>query len=359
MTLNSAEWERLRHAGDPLADRLALKLIENGGAGKDALAAAWRLAAAGDDDAAAFVATIEATPEWVAPERLALGRDLFLRHAPLAMTSFVLGTLPITYAPPGSARVLHYTGRLAADVRRRLFETAVMVREVLRPDAFAAKGPGRAAIARVRLLHATVRQRVRMSRRWDDAGGGPINQLELGLTATGFGCRVLLGLQSLGVRFRPGEAEGYQQLWRFANTLQGVEPILLPSTIEDEQVLYQQFRKQLMDVGEEGQALVASLHAALGGTPPFWLPVPVLQALTCRLIDDDALCDAFRIPRRPGLEAACAGAALVNRLAEWRFAVPGVRRRAIGRGERLFTATIEQGLQAREADFQFVQRGGT
>lgn len=357
--LSPAQWDQMRHSGDPLADAVARGLIERGWRGSDSWGEARRLAAAGDEQAAAFVVSMEQTPDWVDRDRLAAGQALFLRQAPLAMTAFVLGTLPITYAPEGSARVLHHTGRLAADVRRRLFETAVMVREVLRPDAFDADGPGRRAIARVRLLHATVRQRVLMSKRWDSSVQGlPINQLELGLTACGFSGRVLHGLERLGVRFAEGEREAYQQLWRFANQLQGIEPALLPAGLKQEQALYLQYREQLMRIGDEGRALVASLHGALAGAPPFWLPLPALQALSRRLIDDEGLCDAFGIPRRRGLGAACGAVAAGISLGQWRFAFPALRRSAARRGQRFFVRTIEQGLQSIEADFQYAQRTG-
>jgi hypothetical protein len=356
MTLSATVWELFIHSGDPAADAVAAVLLERGTTRGDAYALVRELAEREGGIFAAFTSAIDIRPDWVDDERVRQGQCLFLRAAPLAMTAFVLGTLPLTYTPEGSAKVLSYTGRLDRDVRRRLYETAVMVREVLRPDAFAPNGPGRHAIARVRLLHAMVRQRVLRSGRWPTATlGMPINQLQLGQTAIGFSLGVIRGLEALGVRISATERDGYQHLWRYANLLQGVDPAMLPATLEEEQRLHDQFRTQLMEVGDEARALVASLHAALAGNPPFWLPLPALQALSRLLIADEDLCGQLHLPRRALWEAAFRAASGGVALAELRFVRDAWKQASARRGEQFFGRIVEQGLGEREAEFQYSQ----
>lgn len=349
--LDPVDYQQLSQQGDPPADAVVQALHAQGRQSGDMLTRVKALAATEGGVYQAFLDQAERVPAWVCLKDMEAGQALFLRCAPLSIAVFVLGTLLTTYAPPGSARVLIHTGRLRADVLRRLYETATMVHAIMTPGGLEVGSTGHQAILRVRLLHAMVRQHVLARPGWPgEQLGAPINQLQMGQTALGFSFLLLQGLERLGVKASERERRGFQHLWRYANYLQGVDLRLLPATLADEAELWADHQAHLMHPDENSRTLTAAVHDGLAWQAPFYLSAPVLQAVT-RCLLPTSLCDQLAVPRHPVWQAFISMMAGLHRLLSVRYLVPGWRALEVRAGRRYFSRLIDRGLAGQAADY--------
>ena len=335
--------------GDPLADQVVLALRRTGSRQRDMLDQVRERAATEGGVYQDFWDQVHEVPPGLSPADLIAGQELFMRCAPLSIASFVLCTLPLTYTPPGSAKVLMHTGRLRQDVLKRLYETATMVQAIMAPGGMQIGHAGHQAILRVRLLHSMVRQGVLAHGHWPQADlGQPINQLQLSLTALGFSTVILRSLDKLGVAVSAKERQSYQQLWRYANALQGVATALLPETEAAEIKQLQSYVGQVIQPNDDSRALTQSIFDALAGQAPFYLPKSALQAVSRHLLGPE-LADALHIPKRPVWQLGLRVLATLHRLTAFRYAVKGWRDMEVRAGRRYFDHLIAQGLQGQPA----------
>lgn len=344
-------YQQFSQQGDPLADAVIEALMKNGRREGDLLAQVRQLADQQGGVCRQFMDSVNHTPSWADVPTMRAGQELFLRCAPLSIASFVLGSLLVTYTPPGSAKVLLHTGRLRQDVVRRLFETSTMVHAVMQPGGLEVGAPGHQAIIRVRLLHAMVRHHVLARASWPSAQlGHPINQLQLSLTALGFSSLLINSMRSLGVRVSDEEARSYQLLWRWGNYLQGVDLSLLPDTLDDEARLYQHFKRDLIKPDDNSRTLVAAVHQGLAWQSPFFLPQGALEAVSRRLLGRE-LADELRIPHRPFWALALSLITGLHRATSIRYRVPGWRAAEVRAGSRYFSYLVAKGLKGQPADY--------
>lgn len=340
---------QLSQTGDPLADQVVLGLRERGDRQRDMLTQVKELAASEGGVYQAFLDQVDRKPDWLREDLLNMGQELFLRCAPLSIASFVLGTLPLTYTPPGSAKVLLHTGRLKKDVLRRLYETATMVQAIMSPGGLQIGQAGHQAIIRVRLLHAMVRQGVLGRGNWDSSTlGQPINQLQLSLTALGFSGVIVRSLKRLGTHISQDEAIAYQHMWRYANYLQGVDISLLPENLADEEALLASYADKLIHPNDDSRVLTHSIFEGLAGQAPFHLPQGALETVA-RYLLGQALADALRIPRHPIWRVILGLVASAHWLTGIRYLIPGWRGMEIRGGRRYFSWLIQQGLHGSPA----------
>ncbi len=159
-----------------------------------------------------------ALPPFAEPLRLLRAQRFAQRHL-LQITTCLFGAaLPSAYAGAKGALVLARTRRLETDIDRRIHDTGRFVLDVLAEGAFEPQGSAFGAIARVRLLHAAIRQQLAPTH-----VGVPINQEELLGTALTFSVVVLDALERLGGAVEPAEAEDFLHLWRVTAALLGVD----------------------------------------------------------------------------------------------------------------------------------------
>lgn len=343
----------LAQVGDPLADAVITTLAEHNALRGDIATQIAQFAEPRNAALRDWKEVTQSVPAWVDWEQIEHGRRLFLCHAPSAVAVFVLGSLLQTYAPPGNARVLLHTGRLRQDVLRRLYETATMVSAVLTPHGMQAGGLGHQAVLRVRLLHARVRHHVLHSGHWPrETLGCPINQLQMGLTGLGFSLHIVRGLQDLGIGLDADAQQSYQHLWRFANWLQGVDPVLQADSLAGEAQLHQVLGPLMLTPDDNSRVLVDAVHQHLGGQAPFFLPSRGLQAISRRLLGPE-LAQAYQLPEARGWRAALAVVQGVNQVASLRRWVPGLSLLEEQVGAFYFHRLIAYGLAQQPADYGF------
>jgi hypothetical protein len=185
---------------------------------------------------AAFIAAMEATPDWIDVELVEEGaRESRISAAllsPFVMRGAFIATFTNTYAALPMALTGALSGRRAA---RRVNETTSFFAVATLPGALDRNGPGFEAAAMVRLMHSMVRfNALKRSDRWDVGVYGmpvpQVDQMPAGLVAT--------YILAAGVR-RSGRTEFTQserammEFARYRNFLMGLPEELLPDTPDD------------------------------------------------------------------------------------------------------------------------------
>jgi hypothetical protein len=174
-------------------------------------------------------------------DRVARAQNLFKKSGFGVPLVLFCSSLPQCYAVPYGAKVLMSSGRLVANPRRRLIETAQFVFDVLCPDGlvpasveevkrYTAAGripPGRGlrSARKVRLMHAAMRRLVREDREQIGDASIPVSQFEMLGTLMTFSVVVTDGLRALGLPVSEEEANDWFLLWRHVGRVLGiVEP---------------------------------------------------------------------------------------------------------------------------------------
>lgn len=171
--------------GDRVADAYAALIPERGfRALIDMLDTACERGVEAVEDApaelVAFIAAMEATPEWVDMALVAQGaraeRIPMATGTPFAIRGAFLATFLNKYA----ALPMTMTGTLSdAAAAKRVFETASFFTATTMPGALERHGKGFQAAAKVRLMHSMVRFHLMSSGKWDVATYGiPIPQVD-------------------------------------------------------------------------------------------------------------------------------------------------------------------------------------
>jgi hypothetical protein len=205
-----------------------------------------------------------ALPDWVDPEKIQQGREVFQNYGREVILALLCRSLPMCYICENGAHVLTTTARLIdipknPNYARRLLETFQFVINVCEGDLLEWGGKSVISIRKVRLIHATIRRYIRENMDWPAAEyGEPINQEDQLITLSAFSLEVVKALDKMGIRLSEQEREGWLQLWRLTGYLLGIEERLLPQNFKaceemSEKILSSQARKS-----EGGQLLCHS-----------------------------------------------------------------------------------------------------
>lgn len=229
---------------------------------------------------AEWLAQARVLPSWAWPARILRAQRWADRHLVLLVTGLFCASLPSAYAAANGARVLYATGRLKADVDRRVHETGAFVLDVLRPEGFAPSGRSMLSACRVRWVHALVRARVAMSE--DEV---PINQEDLVGTLLTFSVLLVDALRNMGVRVSHREDADYFHLWRVVGALLGIEERRLPMNAAEARVVARRIGERELRPSPEGRELAEVLFERMGDHMPATMARGWPRALSYRLLD--------------------------------------------------------------------------
>jgi hypothetical protein len=316
---------RMREAGDPMADRTVIRLLEL----DPTLAEVNTLLARLDDDPArsrlpdspigrVLGEYLEATgtlPDWADPRQIAVAETLFVDHGLLAVVCLFCASLPECYVLEHEAEVLHLAGQLERHVHRRIRETGRMVFPVMDRGGLGPGGQGVRNIQKVRLIHATIRQLIQHRHEprfaggplwnhlaqapWDPKRGVPINQEQLAYTLLTFGYVFVRSWPACGVRVSPEQERAYLHIWNVAGHVIGMERELMVHTMEDAAALFARIQLRCRmppDRAATGRALASALVTFMETTIPA-RPFKPFAPLTCRALLGDATADLLAIDR--------------------------------------------------------------
>lgn len=284
------------YRGDPLAEAVAARLRDRRGGMARPAEQVRQLAEQGDVPCQQLLADMEAVPAWVDFALMRRGGAMAQRHFPQLILGLTYGCLPLTFAHPDAAAIFVGTGRMEANITRRLNESAALFFGVCDSDALA---PGKAmwdACLHVRLVHALVRMKC-LQDGWDqESHGMPVSQLATAAGPAFFGTHLLDGMRRLGARVSDEEAAGHCMIWRYTTRLLGVPLELLGGTQQEQDRFDALMMSQFFAPDDTAKTIMASLLDGLCTLPPTSrLPRPVQIALFRRMLGSE-MADAFGVP---------------------------------------------------------------
>ncbi len=349
---------RFFSVGDPLADAAVASLSPFARPTREAMIDG--LLAHGADSALvpdapealrAVIRHAEHVPFWLDLARAARGGSVLLRAGPFG--GIVLGSyaLAASYCSPAGNKPLMFSGRLTDETPRRLAETARFVLTVCSPGGMQLRAPGWIASVRVRLVHASIRQMLSRSDRWNTpAWGIPINQADMSGTVLLFSLVVLEGLSKLTYPLTPSDREDSLHLWRYVGYLQGVDPELLCSTVSEARDLWDLLSSTQAPPDDDSRVLAqALLESALQSahTPQEIRRARRIVAFgyaVSRHLLGDAYADGLGYPRTPWRFALPALMAAAHRAGGLLQRLPGGRDFAQRTGVAYWNRAVRQGL---------------
>ncbi len=285
------------HAGDPLAENAVLALRRTGANLQHPAQIVRELANAGDPACQALLADMYDTPVWVDYDLMRRAGAMALRHFPMLVLGLTYGGLPLTFAHPDAAEVFVGTGRMQANISRRLNESATLFFGVYDSDALA---PGKSmweVCLQVRLVHAMVRMNL-IKRGWDTATRGvPVNQLSTAAGPAFFGTHQLGCLRRLGARINREEALGFSMIWRYVTRLLGVPPELLGATQTQQNEFDRHITSLFFAPDTNARTVMKDLIEGLATQQPTARLPRSLQLALFRRMLGDTMADAYGIKR--------------------------------------------------------------
>ncbi|MCV7170779.1 DUF2236 domain-containing protein [Mycobacterium manitobense] len=264
--------------GDPVAERFVAETYHGELGARKARDLVERAQRVGIDQVPEAPASMRALfdefeqlPDWVDPGLVEEGAAVWRRWA------YALGALGNagtndTYTEGWLAVPLSLSGGYAGDrALHRYLETSRWWIEVCRPGAILTPGSlGRNISLHVRIMHVSVRDRVRKHPEWDaERWGLPISQSAMLLTLLGGSVAPAFGLFLLGHLTRPGEMRAVLHFNRYCGHLVGVRcDGYFPETVADAwRILFMADAARSYDSADNGTELVESFVPAFAPKP--------------------------------------------------------------------------------------------
>ncbi|MDA2949450.1 MAG: oxygenase MpaB family protein [Actinomycetota bacterium] len=265
-------------AGDPVAERFVAETY-HGEIGarraRDLVEQALQVGIANvpeaPDSMRALFADFETVPDWVDTGLVEEGAAVWRRWAYALGAVGNAGTMD-TYTESWLALPLSLSGGYAGDrALHRYMETSRWWIEVSGPGAVLRPGTlARAISLHVRIMHVSVRARVRQHPEWDfDRWGLPISQSAMLLTLLGGSVAPALGLTALGYLTSPREMLAVLHFNRYCGHLVGVRcDGYFPETVMDAwRILFMADSARSYDSARIGSELVESFVPAFAPRP--------------------------------------------------------------------------------------------
>lgn len=247
---------------------------------------------------------INTIPPWVDWAQIERGQDVFYRYGGPAITGLAYQSL---LGGMGAARVVETLARTGGfsttAARKRLFETTQHILQCTKSlESIKPGGAGHASSVRVRLLHASVRQRIlnlakqRPSYYNVEEWGVPVNDLDQ-IATVGTFCATLIWVSfpRQGIFLREQEKEDYVALWRYIGYLLGTPTDFFETTAKAkavmESLLYNEVRPS-----ETSKILANNIIRSLEKQPPTYVSADMLIA-SARWLNGNDLGDALGLPR--------------------------------------------------------------
>lgn len=239
-------------------------------------------------------------PEWVDWDQIARGQDVFYRYGGATLTGLAFQSLLGGMGANRVVEVLARTGGFGVNVaRHRLFETTQHILECTRSlESIKPGGDGFGSSLRVRLLHASVRQRIlklaktRPSYYSVEQYGIPINDLDsIATIGTFSGTIVWLSLPRQGIFLRQQEIVDYIALWRLIAHYVGTPTEYFACPAKAKSMMESLLMNEI-NPSQTSQILANNIIRCLENQPPAYTSRSFLEA-NARWLNGNELCDAL------------------------------------------------------------------
>jgi hypothetical protein len=268
---------------------------------------------------------VHSVPEWVDWEQIERGQKFFARYALANSTAFALQgfirensvrfhtpsiisfVLRTIQASPGIAEVFARTGGFAIkNLLSRVIETFTWVVQVTTSlESIQPGGEGHTSTIRVRLLHASVRQRIlklaasRPEYFPVEKYGAPVNDLDSMHAIVLFCCMPMWdSFPKMGIYPSKQEITDFIALFRYISYVTGTPNEYFETPEKAKAVMETMFLYEL-EPNKTSKILAHNFIAWLEGQPPPYLSRDFMEA-GCRWMNGHEICDALGLGR-PGL----------------------------------------------------------
>ncbi len=222
-------------------------------------------------------------------------------------TKFILvllfRALPFTYMAEKPANVLRMTKLLVTQPRRRIFETAQFVFDVMAENWWERDERGILSALKVRIMHAAMRQLVLDNDYgdiWNDEWGKPISQEDLIATNQVFSLEFFKGMEILNDPLTPQQQKAWFHTWKTIGRIMGIQENLLCKDVEEAWSLQHAIYNHLFNDGHvSGIKLAEALAETLDD---FYLPRKLVIILMKKMLEDEQYPDCFEILLGPTYE---------------------------------------------------------
>ncbi|KAI0137265.1 tat pathway signal sequence [Xylariales sp. AK1849] len=231
---------------------------------------------------------VNTLPEWVDWEQLERGQKVFWRYGGPALTALTFLSLLGGMSSGRTVETLDRTGGFGAHVvRRRLLETTQHTLGVHKDlTSIQPGGEGFISSVRVRLLHASVRQRIVKLAKSNpeyfniEEYGIPVNDLDcIGTINTFSATLVWLGFPRQGIWLRQQEIVDYLALWRYIAYLMGTPHAWL-ATPETAKAMMESLLASEIKPTNKSRTLANNIITGFEGLPPTYASRGFLNAET-------------------------------------------------------------------------------
>lgn len=184
-----------------------------------------------------FFYSLDTPPEWVDKESFVPGIRVFHANVDLMLTAFVTGVLIEGFSTL-IAKSFNTTKRTAS-TRRRLKQNNRQMLEIFYPGGLDRTGDGWKLSARVRFVHARIRNLLLKSEYWDyDSWGMPLSAAHLGFAISIFSKRMVDFSMKVGAKYTEVEKRSVIDVWRYAGYLMGIPEAILFKTIREAEEMF-------------------------------------------------------------------------------------------------------------------------
>ena len=246
-----------------------------------------------------FFDTLE-PPEWVRHEDFNAGIRAFQANSNLFVLAFVSGVLVegfttlISKSFCATERVLHSPRRLRQNNRHFM--------EIFLPDGLRRYGDGWKLSARIRFVHARVRNLLEKSNDWNGTvWGKPISAAHLGYAIAVFSVRLLSFSERLGAVLNDDEKKSVLAIWRYVGYIMGIPETILYANAAEAQRMHEVGRLCEPAPDADSVAMANALIrtaptvAGIGGRKER-SAISLLYRISRALIGDD-LADGLQFPQ--------------------------------------------------------------
>ncbi len=241
-------------------------------------------------------------PVWLDRKALEPGVRAFYKNADLMLVAFVTGVLVEGFSTL-IAKSFNITGRVR-HTSRRLKQNNRQLVDIFFPNGLQRDGEGWKLSARVRFVHARIRNLLSKSPDWDhEAWGTPVSAAHLGYAISVFSKRLLDYSSLLGARFTEEERQSVLDVWRYSGYVMGIPESILYASAKDAERVYEVAHLceplPTADSRSMANALIRSIPAVaqISDSTEQQQVVRLAYRLSRALIGN-RLADAFDYPRR-------------------------------------------------------------
>ena len=235
---------------DSLGDQLMLRMIEEGRTGEihalfpGLTANQTALPASAPPPVFEYFQETARLPTWADMQLIDRGERTFCDYGPECLVLLLFKSLPQGYSMWHVAKTLYITGQLTEHngnlkaLTKRILETLQFLVNVMGPDGFSPPRRARVTTQKIRLIHATIRNKIVEVSAWQNEWKPPINQEEILMTMLTFSLVITDGLRQLGIRLAREEEEGVLHLWKVVAHVLGMKEELQPKDLDEARTMW-------------------------------------------------------------------------------------------------------------------------